>query len=139
MDMNRVFLRRHEASVERSDAVAEARDRWTADRSKEIIEALAGVDWKGEQAVYPSALTVKPNGSKTAGGQTTVSVFTEFAWWLAENSDLMTGTAIRDLLTNPVRTDIRLFAVFAHAHAEMECGALSDDYFADNRDDWEAA
>lgn len=139
MDMNSFFLRRAEARTERGDTLQDARDRWAIDRSNQIVEALAGVDWKGDQAVYPSALTVKPNGSKTVGGQTTVSVFTEFAWWLAENSDLMTGPAIRDLLTNPMRVEIKLFRKFADEHAEMECGALSDDYFDDGLNDWEAA
>jgi hypothetical protein len=138
MDMNSFFLRRAEARAERGDTLQDARDRWAIDRSNQIVEALAGVDWKGDQAVYPSALTVRPNGSKTVGGQTTVSVFTEFAWWLAENSDLMTGPAIRDLLTNPMRVEIKLFRKFADEHAEMECGLLSDDYFADDSD-WEAA
>jgi hypothetical protein len=134
MDMNSFFLRRAEARAVRNDNIQDSRDSWVTDRSKQIVEALAGVDWKGDQAVYPSALTVKPNGSKT-----TVSVFTEFAWWLSENADLMTGPAIRDLLTNPMRVEIKLFRKFADEHAEMECGALSDDYFSDDRDDWEAA
>ena len=138
MDANSFYERRYAARLGRGDGIEGARDAWIIDRATQIVEALAGVTNDG-RAVYPSTLMVKPDGSKTVGGQTTVSVFTEFAWWLGENSDLMTGLAIRDLLTNPVRTDIRLFAVFAHAHAEMECGALSDDYFADDRDDWEAA
>ncbi len=138
MDMNQFFERRHSARNVRNDLLQDSRDSWIVGRSTQIVQALAGLDWKNEQAVYPSTLTVKPNGSKTVGGQATVSVFTEFAWWLSENSDLMTVAAIRDLLTNPLRREIKLFAEFAVQHAEMECGLLADDYFADDRD-WEAA
>jgi len=137
MDMNSFFLRRAAARAERSDDIQDSRDSWVMDRSKQIVQALAGLDWKNERAVYPSTLTVKINGSKTVAGQTTVSVFTEFAWWLSENSDLMTGPAMRDLLTNPLRHEIKLFAEFAVQHAELECGLLGDEFFDDN--DWEAA
>jgi len=139
MDMNSFFLNRAAARSVRGDLLQDSRDSWIIGRSTQIVQALAGLDWKNEQAVYPSTLTVKPNGSKTVGGQTTVSVFAEFAWWLTENSDLMTGAAMRDMLTNPLRHEIKLFAELAVQHAEMECGCLSDDYFSDDRDDWEAA
>jgi hypothetical protein len=137
MDMNRVFLRRHEASVERSDAVAEARDRWAIDRAQQITEVLAGMTSTG-RAVYPPMLLVKPRDSKTVGGKTEVSVFEEFGWWLGENTDLLTGANTRDLLTCPIRTEIKLFKQFAAEHADYECGCKSDDYFADDAD-WEAA
>ena len=138
MDANSFYERRYAARLGRGDGIEGARDAWIIDRATQIVEALAGVTNDG-RAVYPSTLMVKPDGSKTVGGQTTVSVFTEFAWWLAENPDLMGPAAIRDLLINPIRTDIILFRRFADGHAEMECELLSDDYFADDRDDWEAA
>ena len=138
MDMNQVFERRHSASTERGDKVQDARDIWTADRAKEIVEALAGMTTSG-RAVYPSTLMVKPNGSTTVAGQASVSVFAEFGFWLDMNGHLLTGAATRDLLTNPIRTDIKLFWKFADEHAELECGLLSDDYFADDGADWEAA
>lgn len=138
MDINQVFERRHSASVERSDTLQDARQRWTADRAKEIVEALAGMTTSG-RAVYPSTLMVKPNGSRAAIVQGSVSVFAEFGFWLDMNGHLLTGANTRDLLTCPIRTDIKLFWKFADEHAELECGLLSDDYFADDGADWEAA
>jgi len=137
MDMNSFFIRRHNADAERSDSIQDARDTWTLDRAQQIIEALAGMTSSG-RAVYPSTLMVKPSGSKTVGGESTVSVFAEFGWWLSENSELLDKANTRDLLTNPLRAEIKLFKEFANQHAEMECGCLSDDYFADDAD-WEAA
>ena len=138
MDINSFFLNRAAARNVRGDLLQDSRDSWIVGRSTQIVQALAGLDWKNEQAVNPITLKVKINGSKTVGGQTTVSVFDEFAWWLAENSDLMTGAAIRDLLTNPLRHEIKLFAEFAVHHAELECGLLADDFFSGDND-WEHA
>jgi hypothetical protein len=136
MDMNTFFERQHSARAERSDKVRDARDTWTADRAKEIVEALAGMTTSG-RAVYPSTLMVKPNGSRTVAGQASVSVFAEFGFWLDMNGHLLTGPSTRDLLTNPIRTEIKLLWKFADEHAELECGMLSDEFFDDN--DWEAA
>jgi hypothetical protein len=138
MDMNSFFIRRHNADAERSDSIQDARDAWAANRATQIIEVLAGMTSTG-RAVYPPMLLVKPRDSKTVGGKTEVSVFEEFGWWLGENTDLLTGANTRDLLTCPIRTDIKLFKQFAAEHADYECGCKSDDYFADDRDDWEAA
>jgi hypothetical protein len=138
MDMNRFFERRHSARAESSESLGDNRDSWTLERSKQIVEALAGVTADGRGAVYPSTLMVKPNGSGVVGSRTHVSVFEEFGWWLGENSDLLTPANTRDLLTCPIRIDVKLFREFAVQHAEMECSLLADDYFSDDRD-WEAA
>ena len=138
MDMNRFFLNRAAARNMRGDALQDSRDGWTLERSKQILEALAGVTADGRDAVYSSSLMVKPNGSGVVGSRTAVSVFEEFGWWLGENSDLLTPANTRDMLSNPLRLDVRLFREFAVQHAEMECGLLADDYFADDGD-WEVA
>jgi len=137
MDMNTFFEWQHSARTERSESLQDARDRWAIDRAQQITEVLAGMTTSG-RAVYPPTLMVKPRDSKTVG-LTEISVFQEFGWWLAENSDLLTGANTRDLLTCPIRTEIKLFKQFAAEHADYECGLLSDDYFADDRDEWEAA
>jgi hypothetical protein len=137
MDMNSFFLRRAEARAERSDTLQDARDRWAIDRAQQITEVLAGMTTSG-RAVYPPTLMVKPRDSKTVGGLTEISVFQEFGWWLAENSDLLTGANTRDLLTCPIRTEIKLFKQFAAEHADYECGCKSDEWF-DVGNDWEAA
>jgi len=139
MDMNSFFRRRHEARAERSDTLQESRDTWTIERSNQIVEALAGMSSTGRPGVYPSLLQVKVNGSATVGGRTEVSVFEEFGWWLAENSDLLTAANTRDFCTNPVRTDIKLFRKFADHQAEFEAGCKSDEFFDDGGPDWEAA
>jgi hypothetical protein len=138
MDMNTFFERQHSARAERSDTLQDARDRWTADRAQEIVEALAGMTTSG-RAVYPPTLMVKPRDCKTVGGFTYVSVFQEFGFWLAENLDLLTGPLVRDLLTCPIRTDIKLLKAFAEQHADFECGCKSDEFFDDGGPDWEAA
>lgn len=139
MDMNSFFLRRHSASAERSDTLQDSRDTWTIERAKEIVEALAGVTADGRCMVYPSTLKVKPNGSATVGGRAEVSVFEEFGWWLAENSDLLTPANTRDLLSCPIRTDIKLFKKFADEQAEFEASTKSDEFWDDGGPDWEAA
>ena len=142
MDMNRVFLRRHEASVERSDAVAEARDRWTADRKLQIVEALAGVTADYRPSVYPSVLTVGADcflfGAPFRPAVKQVSVFEAFGDWLAEHTELLTREGMRDLLANPLRLDVRLFNQFAAEKAAWECARKADDFF-DVGQDWEAA
>jgi len=137
MDMNTFFERRNSASTQRGESLQDARDAWAANRATQIIEVLAGMTSNG-RAVYPSMLLVKPRDSKTVGGKTEVSVFEEFGWWLGENTDLLTGANTRDLLTCPIRTDIKLFRQFADEHADFEVGCMSDDWFADDAD-WEAA
>jgi hypothetical protein len=137
MDMNTFFERKNSANTERGKSLQDARDAWAANRATQIIEVLAGMTSTG-RAVYPPMLLVKPRDSKTVGGKTEVSVFEEFGWWLAENTDLLTGANTRDLLTCPIRTDIKLFRQFADAHADFEAARMSDDWFADDAD-WEAA
>jgi hypothetical protein len=138
MDMDSFFLRRAEARAERGDTLQDAKDRWAIERTEEIVEALAGMTSNG-RAVYPPTLMVKPRDCKTVGGFTYVSVFQEFGFWLAENADLLTGPNTRDLLTCPIRTDIKLFKQFAEQHADFECGCKSDEFFDDGGPDWEAA
>ena len=137
MDMNQVFERWHSASTERSDALQDAKDRWAIDRAQQIVETLAGMTSNG-RVVYPPTLMVKPRDCKTVGGFNYVSVYQEFGFWLAENADLLTGPLVRDLLTNPIRTDIKLFKAFAEQHADYECGCKDDEFF-DVGNDWEAA
>ena len=137
MDMNSFFLRKSESKAQRSDSIQDAKDRWAIDRAQQIIETLAGMTSNG-RAVYPPTLMVKPRDCKTVGGFTEVSVYQEFGFWLAENADLLTGPLVRDLLTNPIRTDIKLFKTFAEQHADYECGCKDDEFF-DVGNDWEAA
>lgn len=141
MDMNSIFQRRHIASLERSDAVADARQRWTADRTLQIVEALAGLTADGRPSVYPSVLTVGADcflfsaPFKSAAKQ--VSVFEAFGDWLAEHPELLTREGMRDMLANPLRLDVRLFKAFAAEKAAWECARKADDFFDVN--DWEAA
>jgi hypothetical protein len=143
MDMNRVFERRHSASVERSDAVAEARDRWTADRTLQIVEALAGVTNDGRPMVYPSVLTVGRESFLFSApfreAVKQVSVFEAFGDWLAEHTELLTREGMRDMLANPLRLDVRLFNQFAAEKAAWEASRKADDFFDDGSQDWEAA
>lgn len=142
MDMNSIFQRRHEASVERSDAVAEARDQWTADRKLQIVEALAGVTADGRPSVHPSVLTVGADcflfSAPFRPAVKQVSVFEAFGDWLAEHPELLTREGMRDMLANPLRLDVRLFNQFAAEKSAWEASRKPDDYF-DVGQDWEAA
>jgi hypothetical protein len=143
VDINRVFLRRHEASVERNDAVAEARDRWTADRTLQIVEALAGVTADYRPSVHPSVLTVGADcflfSAPFRPAVKQVSVFEAFGDWLAEHTELLTREGMRDLLANPLRLEVRLFNAFAAEKAAWECARKADDFFDVGGPDWEAA
>lgn len=135
MDMNTIFQRRHIASVERGDTIAAARDRWTKDRTLEIVEALAGLTADGRPSVFPSVLRVLRTCSFITGTTKEVSVFDQFGAWLADHSELLTSSNTRDLLANPMRLDVRLFNQFGKMQAEFECARKSDDFFAVDRSD----
>jgi hypothetical protein len=141
MDMNQVFERRHSASVERSEALDDARQRWTADRQLQIVEALAGVTNDGRPMVYPSVLTVGRESFLFSApfreAVKQVSVFEAFGDWLAEHPELLTREGVRDMLANPLRLDVRFFNQFGAEKAAWECARKSDDFF--DVSDWEAA
>ena len=141
MDMNRFFERRHSASVERSDTLQDARQRWTADRTLQIVEALAGVTADGRPTVYPSVLTVGSDcflfSAPFRSAVKQVSVFEAFGDWLAEHPELLTREGVRDMLATPLRLDVRLFNAFAAEKSAWECARKPDDFF--DVSDWEAA
>jgi hypothetical protein len=140
--MNRFFLRRHEASEARGDTIAEARDQWTAGRTLQIVEALAGVTADYRPTVHPSPLTVGADcflfSAPFKAAVKQVSVFEAFGDWLAEHTELLTREGVRDMLANPLRLDVRLFNAFAAEKAAWECARKADDFF-DVGQDWEAA
>ena len=141
MDMNTIFQRRYIASVERGDTLQDARQRWTADRTLQIVEALAGVTNDGRPSVYPSALTVGADcflfSAPFRSAVKQVSVFEAFGDWLAEHPELLTREGMRDMLANPLRLDVRLFNAFAAEKSAWECARKPDDFF--DVSDWEAA
>ena len=134
MDMNSIF--------QRSDTLHEARDRWSADRTLAIVEALAGVTADGRPSVHPSVLTVGADcflfSAPFKAATKQVSVFEAFGDWLAEHTELLTREGMRDMLANPLRLDVRLFNQFAAEKAAWECARKADDFF-DAGQDWEAA
>jgi hypothetical protein len=72
----------------------------------ELIEALAGVSPDGLVDQGASRLIIQTDRG-------TVSIYTAFADWLRNRSELINGLEMRDLLSSPDRKRVTLFRYFA--------------------------